>query len=292
MAKNEGKFEMTDINKVIEEFNLKGNLTDRNSLVKELKAKLAELHPDRFGGSFKDDNHKKAYYTINEALEFLETSKDQPKSLIPVDALPSILEAVTKAVAPSRERIVQDLKIECRHQVKTDNWRRFFLPRITTGGLAAVLTGLLSYSRITDGLWSLDSPTHLVILIVIVYLIIFLIFTWWIEKTNEARIEWLMSEAGGIVLLRDTVREYSKPNATGNSFTFLNMKSVVISHLSPHGILSSIISKMGMKYGVSENITKLHIESCIDKGLLTKSEKKSLNQEYNIRQDLLEELLG
>ncbi len=129
------------ISHIIRELNLRSEPSDIKAVQNELRAKLAEYHPDYTGGEFLNEEIKGKFHQIKSAIDY--TKSLETKSLVPVECLPEIVRAVAEALQPISKNETINLQERFIYNFRKSQKHRSFTPRITCGTLATV-SGLLA----------------------------------------------------------------------------------------------------------------------------------------------------
>ena len=124
------------IEQIIREFNLE--YTSLENLKKDLKSKLVECHPDKNGGSFKNNEEKEKYESLNLAYEFVSNQRTDIVSRDEISALTKAIKdlAIDKSETKSEEVLLDKIN----SSIKTYNSIHLF-PKITT----TAVTGIISF---------------------------------------------------------------------------------------------------------------------------------------------------
>jgi hypothetical protein len=219
--------EWHSIDEIILEFELGAPAYDLDSLWLELSQKRNALHPDRFGGDFKSDDHKQQYTRICDALDFIRNAKEKGLAVIPVSQLPMIIESVTRALAIRQQT---DLQIaQAKSSLKASYNREISLalrlPRISSaiaGAIAAAAFAFWGNISANPVLSSLSSLSLTQILWSEAFLLSGAIFlaTYWYEQYTQSYLDLLLSEDGLLFLVRKlisiTTKDQSHVDAQGN----------------------------------------------------------------------------
>lgn len=74
------------------------DLTNIDEVRRELIIKLAEVHPDRNNGEFKNENDKILYNDISRAIEFIDNNANKTLQIIPVSAITDIIRLIKEII--------------------------------------------------------------------------------------------------------------------------------------------------------------------------------------------------
>lgn len=84
-----------NLEEIIQEFDI--DSSDSSEILTLLKEKRIQLHPDKTGGSFKSDDCKKEYESVNQAILFLDSKLDKSNELaLMTNGVRDLLEIISK----------------------------------------------------------------------------------------------------------------------------------------------------------------------------------------------------
>lgn len=133
--------QINNIHDIINQFGLKS--TDIPTITDELKKLRIELHPDKNGGDFLDDNHKSKYYDIEDSLRWLETNN----TLVPLSQLTDLVRLIKdldKPKEPSEKELMKQIESDLSirlDKAKSSFSKAFHFPKIAV----STLTGIISF---------------------------------------------------------------------------------------------------------------------------------------------------
>src|SRR5213075_1728217 len=121
---------------------------------RRLREKQAELHPDRNGGRFANENAEKEFHRLNDAIRLINSAPEST-ALVPISAIPEIVRAVREAIAPQTHQNTQQLladKLEVQVNRTVEHYRPpMSTPKTTLTGVSAVLTALWAFPGMISG---------------------------------------------------------------------------------------------------------------------------------------------
>ncbi|MBG6129951.1 hypothetical protein IWQ47_001966 [Aquimarina sp. EL_43] len=129
----------TSIEQIKSDFDL--NLDSIDQIRNELKSKIKKCHPDKVDSTEWDNGLKNEFLNLTEAIEFIDTSKKENSSLVPVDQVTELVKVI-KDILPKNEIITQETKFE--NQLDSFLQERKDVMRFPKISLS-VITGLISF---------------------------------------------------------------------------------------------------------------------------------------------------
>ncbi|MES2153638.1 MAG: hypothetical protein V4510_00695 [bacterium] len=212
-----------EVQEIVQRLRLKASASDEEGVKRELRLRLAELHPDHAGqnGRFADEFDKEEFLQVKSALAALEKRADagtgvpESRALVPFDQVRSLMEVAlrSQASSPAAESV--------RRREFLDNARGTFRraaapPKMTSGGIAVAIGALWTFSgQLKDsvfGRWiPLNSPLVAAATAAVFFVcaVIFLLVRHF-EKRQAAWAEFMMSEAGLFRLLDADARTFTR----------------------------------------------------------------------------------
>ena len=168
-----------------------------DAVLASLREKRASIHPDKNGGEFKTPEEKNSYHFLSEALDHVN-GRHQSNQMIPISQLTAIIESVSKGLAvPSTPPALIEKNI--KESFRADLGRKYMTPKIGSGIFAGI-TGFL-FTQATALIEHpvvgrfFSSPEGLQCLGVgFIGSVILFIFSWMLERREEARATYLLSE--------------------------------------------------------------------------------------------------
>jgi ribosomal protein S25 len=285
---------------VIRSLKLSSDSKDFNALKRELRTRLAEVHPDKNGGQFADEATEAEYNKISAAYEFITHASDDAHALIPVTQLPAIIKAVREAqVAPTQTQI-NSLKAECRTESRAMAHDRHLLPKIGSGVFAAICAFLFTFSgSLADhpllGMYAKNPMVQIGLLVVAASSGFFFIMTWSRERREEAKVEWLMSDQGRRDIFDKLLREARDPMSgrrkgqfTARQVVDAIMEKSGLHYRSSVSIMASFLfSRRGLSISVAEKITEVHLLELEKRGAIRRVEDPSIEAVYEFEDKVI-----
>ena len=126
------------ISEVVDDFELIHIENDNLAVLAKLKEERSKIHPDKNGGEFTSDEHRKKYHRVDDAVTYLESKMEERKELISLSQLPAIVDSIATSIAkqnqPSVIQIQRDLKSDFRSELS----RKYITPKIGSGVFAGI----------------------------------------------------------------------------------------------------------------------------------------------------------
>ncbi|WNH54493.1 hypothetical protein [Stenotrophomonas oahuensis] len=129
------------LSEIVKKFELDADPTDSNGVLKALRKRLGELHPDRNGGDFASEESQLNYLRIQSAIESLEPSG----TLVPLKEVTALVETFTKAFAPLAGAQEESLRAQRNSLIKESVRAQHRGIKVTSGTFLAISTGLLAF---------------------------------------------------------------------------------------------------------------------------------------------------
>jgi hypothetical protein len=288
-------FESVDA--ICEEFGLKKGLS-RGRLRTELRKRMLSIHSDRTGGEFPNEEVKRLYLRMQEALDHL----DAPKggwALQRVDANGAALEqriAALETASQLRSSPIEESAKRSRQTVAS----RYRAGRIGSAVFAAISVSILSFSKnlaqypmfssFANRLWFRN-------LLVIAFLLsgIAFISTWLSEQVLRRRVSALLSEDGIAWTLRQCVYSYSDEDTPGCEITQRRLMSAIQS--CSFGWRRSRISRWlrgrlatKIPRDTAGEIAKAHVACLLERGVLKRQGIRAAEPLYVISSSQVKEI--
>lgn len=177
---------------------------DRRGIRSAIRKRMAIIHPDRTAGSFTSPETQEEWQQFLDALEFLDSSEDSPLALIPAENLPTLVEALTRSLAPPREGSLPAARGEFRAAGRSRISRHYRGPRVGSAVFAAICGGLFTGAPLLvehpafrffvgPPISALTVPLLLVLFLVSGTLFL---LTWVSDNRDTKRLEALASDRG------------------------------------------------------------------------------------------------
>ncbi len=299
-----------DINKIIEKYNIKIGTEDTSALCIELKKILVELHPDKNGGEFLNDEKKRKYLEINEALEYLD--KNSEKSLININDITSIVKIVNEIIKPQADAIFEQHKNEIKKniklQIKVEIKTKYLGIRVGSTIFSTITGGLVIFPSVFKenpliSYYLKNEWFHIVLLSLLITSSVLFVLTWIMEQKDERKKEWLFSEEGKLELLEMMI-EYSHLDED-EKFMYFSFKDFVNSinwqgdhvylieyYWKKHKYLDSVrevfrllaikFNSTQLSIGVIEELATYHLGDLLKRNIIDEIDKKSFHRHFKI----------
>jgi len=284
---------------IVRDLKLEASPRDYDALKRELRTRLATLHPDKNGGVFPDKGIEEMYNSVSSAYEFVTHASDDSRALIPVSQLPAIIKAVREAqVAPAQLQI-SALRAEFRIESRMGTHDRYIFPKIGSGVFAAVCAFLFTFSGSLAGHpilgpLSKNSEMQYGLLAAASLAGIFFVLTWVRERKQEAKEEWLISEQGRRKIFNELLNQASDPMDSERDGRFTGREVVTLIQresyesfsmpflfLTPFRLLG-MFTRPCLSLALAEKITEVHLLELEKRGAISRVEGPSIDTVYQI----------
>ena len=128
--------------------------TDREAMRSELQRRLGARHPDKTGGEFANNEHKREFHRLSEALQFLESQASKPTALVTNAELLTrtwrCLEQIEQSLtrAESRRSASLSTRQERREAVTREATTQFRASWIRSGLFASIAGSIVAFSQV------------------------------------------------------------------------------------------------------------------------------------------------
>jgi hypothetical protein len=291
---------------IIEHFNLDVDETNINEIRSALVQLLADSHPDKSGGDFASEEQKEKYNEIQNAIDNLSTIHSQQNALVSINQVTDIIKAVTEAIVPRTDDQRSNIEIQIKRDLKREIKSNYTPIKIGTGTIAAVCTGLITFAKTLNEnpifSFLLNIPNiHLILFNILLFSAILFVFTWFREKRDEQRKEWLFSEDGKLVILTRVLKSDDRRSEEDKIiFSFRSFVSAIqgdrkrrirnIFHAYVQTIRRILYGSSIISIGIAEQIARQHLSDLENRNIIEKYDKKSLDLHYQIDEKLTHEL--
>jgi len=288
---------------IIKDLGLKSKPDDYDGLKRELRTKLAEIHPDKNGGAFSSPEDEELYNRISSAYEFVNLACRESTALIPVTQLPAIIKAVKDAQLAPTEHQVGQLRAECWEESRLDTHNRYALPRIGSGVFAAICASLFTFSGSLAkhpvlGSLAQNMTVQVLLLVMAAYAGIFFLMTWVRERKEEELIDYLMSETARREIFHRImvhIHHADGNDSTSRQFSIRDVMKVIEERWgghrryssSPFIILSVFLGSRGIKPSLIEKIAQIHLLEMEKRGAIHRIETPSMDLVYEFEDKLI-----
>jgi hypothetical protein len=168
-----------------------------DEITEGLRGLLVTLHPDKTGGDFRSEEEERRYHRVQEAIAFVASQKAVGTAMVPLAAIPDLVRAIQVSI--QRPVVPWERSVELRNELSTSLRRRSFVPKLTSGVLLTVSTGLLAFLKNASAhpvLGVLASQGWFKYSLMGVWLAsaIGFLVSWYHERRAEAKAEFLLSD--------------------------------------------------------------------------------------------------
>ena len=290
----------TSIEQIVRGLRLDSRFDDYDGLKRELRIKIAELHPDKKGGEFSSSEDEGRYNSALSAYEFVNLLCHESTALVSVTQLPAIIKAVRDAQLGSTQQQVGQLRAECREENRLDAHNRYALPRISSGVFAAVCASLFTFSGSLAehpllGILAKNMIFQISLLVLAFYAGIFFLLTWVQERKEDALADYLMSEKARRKIFDQVLHKTRvlSEDVSSQQFTIRDVMDVVDTQWTGHrhykssSIFKSVLfGNRGVKPSLIEKITLIHLLELEKRGAIHQIEAPSMDSIYEFDNNL------
>ncbi|MFK0268312.1 hypothetical protein [Pseudomonas asiatica] len=273
---------------IINEFSLKSQDTELESVREELKKIMSSVHPDRNGGNFSSEEDKSRFLRVQEALRFLELNAHTGSAMIPVSQLPAVINALSQALSTTSSPNANALQSNYMPDARARISRRYALPKIGSGVFAAVTGFLFAFPEKLGehpilGPMMNETVTQALLLSLMMYSGLFFVISWYKEKRAEANAEYLMSESA-LSQLFDIITNNSRENSETrrvSSRQILEAVECVAEQNRNSGSLALLIFGSRVELPTIESAAAIQTQRLIERKVLTRVNVVSIDAWYD-----------
>lgn len=288
------------IEDLVEDLGLAVDPTDISAVRSSIRGRLAELHPDKNGGSFSSSDAESNFNKLTTAQKWLSDHAKNALTLVPVAQLPAIINAITKSQEPPITSQLSQLRTECRADEQRAIRSRYAIPKIGSGVFAAACAFFFSIGgSLKDhpmlGRFSDSIVAQSTLLMLAFYAGIFFIMAWMRERKEESYVEWLMSELGRREVFRKFMRYNAEfPTEGAIAVTIHQYASFIQAHRgggmsdAPH-IALLMFARPSITASVAEKVARLHLLQLEERGAVSQLSSPSLDTVYQVNHTVLAE---
>ncbi len=290
---------------IINHFNLDVNETNASNVRYALVQLLAKLQPEKSGDSFSTEEQKQRYNDIQCAIEDLNILGSQQNAFVSINQVTDIIKAITNAITPGKENEQLNIKLQLKNELQS-KINSYYKPIIIgSGTIAGVCIGFIIFSKRLSEL-SFFTPLlgflhfNSIILYILFISSTWFLFTWFKEKKDEQRKEWLFSEDGKFVILAEVVKSFGKELENKVIFSFRDFVRAIQGKRKrrKNNLIKVYLSNSyGILYGASiidisiaEQIARHHLSELENQNVIKKYDVKSIELFYEISNNLIHQL--
>lgn len=139
--------EWRSLEHIVRTLDLSADPRQVSDVEKEIRRRLAEIHPDRNGGEFETDSSRYDYDELATALKFCRVSESGGKAIsLHKSDLPELLDALREITRQNDAVDTTTLRDSCKAQVVSESKARYAFRIKASGIFAAISGGLLAFS--------------------------------------------------------------------------------------------------------------------------------------------------
>jgi hypothetical protein len=283
-----------NLDEVVKRLGLDADPTDRASVIRALKARLADLHPDRTGGEFESEESRRAFLEAQAAIASVEAA--EPTALVPLREVTSLVESLAKSVAPLGAVQEEILRTQRTREIRERVRAHHYSFKITSGTLLAISSGLFAFmGALKDNpvLGRLLGIPGVDLGLLVIWLCSGLLFgmSWLRERRAESYAEFLTTDEGlthTFERLRQSGLE-SLPTG-GRGFARQQLIEVILTRGRPD--LLPLRSRRPLGRSAVEGIASVQLEKLLARGVVKRYPRKGLGEWFEVDPALLDEGQG
>jgi len=292
---------------LVNDLGLSPDSMDAATIRAELMRELANIHPDKSGGTFPNPQVEARFHRLRDAIEYM---KERPPVPLELGALEAKLDAKFDAMIEGLNalRTVRSLEVSTLRRNEGDEElprrsRQIYMPaRIRSGVFASIcgtILALLTIFRENPFLAPLaHSP------VVLGSLLSFLIISsgafsvlWLREYRAEKRTEWLSSDSG-IATIMQAALGIVKPQIGDNSVALVTKRDLVdaiLNHNRPweRNLLFRSLKRLlhpTIPTRVAEEIASRHLQELVRRGSISPYDVQTFEPTYSVSKSVIEDL--
>lgn len=294
------------IQEIKEYFKIDQSISDLKQIRDELKYSLSQLHPDKSNGEFKTAWQKEEFNKINDAVEFIDKISSTSTSLITIENVNEIIKTITQTLQDKKEPISTSSNKELKKEYKKELNQTYSKIKIGSGSIACISTALLSMSqffsenKVLEPFYKIPQ-IHLILLSLLILSGIWFLLTWFGERKEEQRKEWLFSEEGKIGTLSSVLRSnIIKEEEDIKYFSVIDYIKVLRLKKSYYSIIRikrfimkvkfALIGNPRLSQNLAEQIAQSQLNDFENRGIIKRSAKKSVETLFEIDKEYCEQI--
>ncbi|MEH6491313.1 hypothetical protein [Halopseudomonas sp.] len=280
---------------IVDRFGLEAAPNDFESLNRELRQRLTDLHPDKTGGHFETEDHKIEYDEVRTARDFVSTLENASQNVVTIEQLPALLNALQIAQASQQHGQDRQLRAEVRDENRRELHSRYTAPRVGSGVFAALTGALFTFSgALADhpvlGNLADNYYIQLGLLALSGYSAVFFGLTWYFEQRAEARVDFLLSEQGMQIVFDDLVQDLMQGSGSLR-FSRRRVAEIVSRYCDGRETargLPMLLGRQGVKPATIDRIVQLHVSEWESRGAIKQVDVPSVERIYDLNQQVVD----
>lgn len=290
----------TSTEQIVKDLGLVSQHDDFNELKRELRTKIAELHPDKNGGAFSSQEDEDGYNAVSSAYEFVNLANRQSTALIPVTQIPAIIKAVREAQTAPTQLQVNQLQSECREESRLNTHNHYTFPRISSGVFGTICLALFTFSNsLADhpilGPLVMNSFFNITMLILACFSGAFFLRTWFRERQEATLTEYYMSEKARRGIFDEILNSMQgvPEDAAPRQFSIRNVMDEIERYWGGRNYYSPFrfsfrffLGNRRPKPSLTEKIAHIHLLELEKRGAIHRVETPSMDSLYEFDKQL------
>lgn len=271
----------TSIKQIKDDFQL--DSSDLEILRDSLNHLRKEFHPDKNNGSFKDDIEKEKYHKANEAIEYIDSLKNNNQLMV-VEKMTDLIKVVADLIPNSKETSLQN-SLDSKIGFAIERYKsRLFLPKVSVTAITAVMTFLFAVpTQIKDNpvLSKYLNPQSSFFVIMWFAMLLYTGAFWLLTYMNEERAKRRLSLLRVDSTQNELFDRFVKQRDI-NIFTKDELTEYIFDRNS-HGSKSILLFGSDIiTMEVAQSISELIISRAEKKGIIEKSSSNTLSDQFKI----------
>jgi hypothetical protein len=249
-----------------------------------LKKERLAMHPDKNHGEFDNEESKKRYHFLDQAIQNPNLFNNTNSQLVPMSEVTTIIESVTKLMARRDEPTSKEIEKSSKETIRMDLSRKYKSTKIGSVTFVA-LTGYLitqSGSLAKNPMFSkyfVDGGVGEIILIMLCVISTALFSLLWVrENRDESKAAYLLSEAP-----LSYIYEHLKEMSESNEVSAGDVREIVMRRFYNHfhSPLSIILSGRPCA-SVIDQVVEVQVKRLVERGVLVLLDKPGIERIYKL----------
>lgn len=273
----------TSLQMIKDQFGIETESID--SVRSELRTMLVKLHPDKNGGNFVDENCKKNYHEIDDAITFIDGLSKKNFELVTISAVTDLTKAVTAMVETHSKLSSKETQLSSEIDRSIENYSsRIKTPRIALTAITVVISAIWLFPNTVEDhpvlskLISFDNIiTNAVWLDMLILAAAFWVITWRKEERNKNFQESLKTESVQNRIFNDFINNFK-----GDVFTLEEFVDFIKGGSEGHSISHLLNGSREIDSTLAHATAEVILERALKKNALTSYNSNSISTMYRI----------
>lgn len=258
-----------------------------DELISKIKAIRMKHHPDKNGGDFIDEESKKQYFKLEEAISFLDTlKKPENFDLVTISAVSDLTKAVTAMVTAQNEVSNKETQLSSEIDRSIENYSsRLKFPKIALTAITVAISAIWMFPNtvrdhpILSRFIDFESMTISIMWLYILFgAVMFWLITWRKEESNKEFQESLKTES-----IQNRIFTMFIKNVDSGTFTLEEFVEFIMkSHKNRTLIFPLIRSSTQIDSSLAHATAEVILERAIKRNALKSYNTGSISTKYQI----------